>query len=196
MAKPIEVIVAATRSGEIGYKGTIPWKLEGDLKRFKELTMGSIVIMGRKTVESLPGPLLGRTLIVVSKGISDRIGDTGPTEEDDAFITKYQISDVVGSLQSGIELAQSTDFYPGEHSIFIAGGVEIYKKAIGFADIMHLSLVVPTDPVSYDAAIPYFAELVNDNFLVTTGWNAMNVLVALVKPNHTYHVYEKLYRKK
>jgi dihydrofolate reductase len=166
MAKLIEVIVAATHKGEIGYKGTIPWKLEGDLKRFKERTMGNIVLMGRKTVESLPGPLLGRTLIVVSKSISDRIGDDGPSEEDDAFITKYQISDVVDSLQSGIELAQSTDFYPDQQSIFIAGGTGIYEEAIPLADVLHLTGVFPNGDVEYDAVIPNFADLIKEHFNV------------------------------
>lgn len=196
MAKQVEIIVAATRRGEIGFKGTIPWKLEGDLKRFKELTMGNVVVMGRKTVASLPGPLLGRKLIVVSENLANRIELDAMTQEDEDFFDKYQVDDVVSNLRDAVMLGQCEEFYPDAPSIFIAGGVEIYKEAMGFADIMHLSLVIPTEAFAYDAAIPYFAELVSENFNVTTGWKAANVLVALIKPNYTYHIYEKMYRRK
>src|SRR5262245_12977903 len=64
---PLSLIVAMTRSGVIGHGGTLPWKLSADLKRFKSLTMGHAIIMGRKTYESLGRPLPGRTSIVVTR---------------------------------------------------------------------------------------------------------------------------------
>src|ERR1044071_3492176 len=64
----LSLIVAMDRARVIGRDGTLPWKLSADLKRFKELTMGHRLIMGRKTFESLPKLLPGRTSIVVSRG--------------------------------------------------------------------------------------------------------------------------------
>lgn len=165
MAKPIEVIVAATRKGEIGCKGTIPWKLEGDLKRFKDLTMGNVVIMGRKTVESLSGPLVGRKLIVVSKSIIKHVACGVRNEKDEEFLDKYQFDDVVGSLTDAIELAQSS-FYPDQKSIFIAGGAGIYAEAIPLADVLHLTGVVPHGDAEYDAVIPNFSDLIYEHFNV------------------------------
>src|SRR6187200_1697011 len=63
----LSLIVAMTRSGVIGRGETLPWKLSADLKRFKSLTMGHHVIMGRKTYASLPGPLPGRVLLVLKR---------------------------------------------------------------------------------------------------------------------------------
>ena len=56
---PITLIVARAQNGVIGRDGTLPWHIPADLKRFKALTMGSVMVMGRKTFESLPGVLPG-----------------------------------------------------------------------------------------------------------------------------------------
>lgn len=68
MDKPgIMLIVARARNGVIGRGGKLPWHIPGDLKRFKALTMGSAMVMGRKTFESLPGLLPGRPHIVLTR---------------------------------------------------------------------------------------------------------------------------------
>ena len=64
---PITLVVARARNGVIGRDGKLPWHLPADLKRFKALTMGSVMVMGRKTFESLPGLLPGRRHIVLSR---------------------------------------------------------------------------------------------------------------------------------
>ena len=61
---PITIVVARAQNGVIGRDGKLPWHLPADLKRFKALTMGSVMVMGRKTFESLPGLLPGRRHIV------------------------------------------------------------------------------------------------------------------------------------
>ena len=64
MRREIFLVVAVARNGVIGREGALPWHLPADLKHFKALTMGKPMIMGRKTFESLPGLLPGRTHIV------------------------------------------------------------------------------------------------------------------------------------
>ena len=63
----ITIVVARALNGVIGRNGTLPWRIPADLKRFKALTMGSVMVMGRKTFESLPGLLPGRRHIVLTR---------------------------------------------------------------------------------------------------------------------------------
>jgi len=68
MDKPrVTIIVARAENGVIGRGGKLPWHISEDLKRFKALTMGTVMVMGRKTFESLPGPLPGRRHIVLTR---------------------------------------------------------------------------------------------------------------------------------
>jgi dihydrofolate reductase len=64
---PITLVVARARNGVIGRDGKLPWHLPADLKRFKALTMGSVMVMGRKTFDSLPGLLPGRRHVVLTR---------------------------------------------------------------------------------------------------------------------------------
>src|SRR5881397_3028688 len=64
---PITLVVARAKNGVIGRDGKLPWHIPADLKRFKALTMGSVMVMGRKTFESLPGLLPGRRHIVLTR---------------------------------------------------------------------------------------------------------------------------------
>jgi dihydrofolate reductase len=64
---PVTIVVARARNGVIGREGRLPWHIPADLKRFKALTMGSAMIMGRKTFDSLPGLLPGRRHIVLTR---------------------------------------------------------------------------------------------------------------------------------
>ena len=146
--KPIEIIVAATPRGEIGYRNTIPWRLKGDLRRFKELTMGNIVVMGKRTYESLPGPLEGRIVIIVSASMfkySDYV-------EDEVHIVR--------SLAEAIELGQAMR---RGSKIFIAGGVRNYEEALLWSNItVQLTTVFQEHELGYDAIISNFFLL--DNF--------------------------------
>ena len=67
MAQTLVLIVAAARNGTIGAGGALPWHIPADLKRFKALTMGKAMVMGRKTFASLPGLLPGRRHIVLTR---------------------------------------------------------------------------------------------------------------------------------
>jgi dihydrofolate reductase len=127
------LIVASNDEGSIGYMNKLPWTLKGDLKNFKNLTMGQVVIMGRLTYESLPKALEGRVNIVVS---SYPIGFYG---DDDI--------EVVGSIEAAIEAAKR---YNTEWIYFI-GGAKIYEAAMSLIETAHVTLVY--EPGIYDTYI-------------------------------------------
>lgn len=100
----INLIVATDRNGLIGNKGTIPWKIPNDLKYFKDITIDSTVIMGRKTYQSIGKPLPKRINIVISK-------------------KKVHHSDFI----SASSIDEAILKCPLDRKIFIIGGSEIYK---------------------------------------------------------------------
>lgn len=108
------LIIATSENGVIGSNGQIPWKLPNDMKRFKQLTMGHCLIMGRKTHVSVGKPLPGRMTIVLSRG-----GSVIP------FAPLVRVAD---SLQSAISTAAAEH----DDEVFICGGGEIYREAIGW----------------------------------------------------------------
>lgn len=158
---PIELIVAATPDGEIGYENTIPWQLKGDLKRFRDLTMGHVLIMGRKTYESLPVSLRGRSIVVVSQSlIAENNGNRQPGPGFQSFI---------GSIGCRIQFAHSLmdalmvamiDTVLNDQKIFIAGGAGIYDEALEMLlehpqmELrVHLTTVYKEPQVGYDTKI-------------------------------------------
>lgn len=130
MKKKIGLIVAATPDGEIGYDNTIPWKLKGDLKRFKDLTMGDIIIMGRKTFESIPSGLPGRTVIVVSESLMrENGGARKPSLDFQGFITAIRMSVIFTiDLEDALTVALN-ETYKTNRKIWLAGGARIYEEA-------------------------------------------------------------------
>lgn len=116
----LTIIVAAGENDSIGKDNKLLWHLSDDLKRFKNLTSGHYIIMGRKTFESFPKPLPNRTHVVI-------------TRQDN-----YQVPEGVllaKSLEEAIEIAEK-DPQP-----FIIGGGEIYKQAMDYADKIELTRV-------------------------------------------------------
>lgn len=124
------------RKRGIGVDNKLPWRLSADLKRFRELTMGHHIIVGRKTFESIGRPLPGRRMIVVT-------GDAA---------YKAEGCDVVHSVEGAVNLARER----GESEVFICGGAEIYAKTIGIADRMYLTFV--DAEVAADTFFPEFDE--------------------------------------
>lgn len=120
MPPRLTLIAAVARNGVIGRDNRLPWKLSEDLKRFKALTMGHPLIMGRKTWESLPGILPGRPHIVVSRNPDYRA--EGAT--------------VVHSLPAAITAAGSM---AGGDEVFVIGGAELYAQALAIADRLQLT---------------------------------------------------------
>jgi dihydrofolate reductase len=125
MPSEIVIVVARARNGTIGKDGTLPWHLPADLKRFKALTMGSAMVMGRKTFDSLPGLLPGRRHIVLTHNRAwtaegaeishdvdealDRAGD-GPL----SVIGGAEIFGLFLPLATRIELTEVLADYEGE----------------------------------------------------------------------------------
>lgn len=109
------LVAAVARNGVIGAAGKMPWRLSTDLKRFKELTIGHSVLMGRKTFESIGKPLSGRQNIVVTRQ-ADKLKDM-------AGLT------FVRDVDMAIDLAR----YSGAEDLMVIGGGEIYAATIGRA---------------------------------------------------------------
>jgi dihydrofolate reductase len=122
----ISLIVAMDENRGIGNDNRLPWRLPSDLKRFKALTMGHHLIMGRKTLESIGKILPGRTSIVLSRQ------------------SNYQPDGclVASSLKDALAIAQDH----GEDEVFIIGGGEIFASAVPQADRIYLTLVHATFP--------------------------------------------------
>jgi dihydrofolate reductase len=115
----ISIIVAASTNNVIGAKGHLPWRLSSDLKRFKALTMGKPIVMGRKTYESIGRPLPGRQNIVVTRNPD--------------FVAEG--CDVVPSVDAAIEAAGDAE------EIMIIGGSHIYEAFLPRADRIYLTRV-------------------------------------------------------
>lgn len=127
----ISLIAALDRQGGIGLDGKIPWHLPEDLARFKQITMGRPIIMGRKTYESIGRPLPGRRNIVI-------------TSQRD-----YEAPgcDIVHSLDQALRLA-------GEGEVFVIGGATLYQEALPRAHRLYLTHVDGT--FSADTFFPEF----------------------------------------
>lgn len=133
----VSLIVAHDRNRAIGVNNTLPWRLSGDLKYFKETTMGHHIIMGRTTYNSIGKPLPGRTSIVCTRN-SELLNS--PLQEQLFYRP---------SIESAIELAQSR----GDSECFIIGGGEIYATSLPLIDRIHCTLV-DTEVASADTYFP------------------------------------------
>jgi dihydrofolate reductase len=132
----VSIIAAVAKNGTIGIDNELPWRLPADMRHFKQITMGHHLIMGRKTFESV-GPLPGRNTIVVT-----RRGST--------------------SLPAGVKSAPSVPEaldiarLAGEAEAFVAGGAEIYRAALDYADRLYLTRI--DRDFAGDAAFPEIDE--------------------------------------
>lgn len=136
----ISIIVAVTKNNVIGNKGTMPWNIKGEQRRFKELTTGHTIIVGRKTFEAEGKPLPNRKTIIISK--------TKNIEFENCVTVK--------SLEEALELAKD------EREIFIAGGGAIYKQALPMTDKIYLTII---DKVIEGDV--YFPEINKEEFVKT-----------------------------
>lgn len=112
----IALIAAMAKNRSIGLEGKLPWQLPDDLQRFKQITLGQTLLMGRKTYQSIGRPLPGRATLVLSRDPEFRAA--GCT--------------VVASLAEGIAAAQS-------EQLFICGGEEVYRQAMPLVEKIYLT---------------------------------------------------------
>lgn len=121
----LALVVAVAENGVIGRAGDLPWRLSGDLKWFKNVTMGKPVIMGRKTFESIGKALPGRANIVITR----RADFVAPGAE------------VVDSVDAGLAAARAAAEAGGVDEICVIGGAEIYQATLSRADRIYLTRV-------------------------------------------------------
>lgn len=119
----ITLVVARAANGVIGRDGTLPWRISADLKRFKRLTMGSVMIMGRRTFDSLPGLLPGRRHVVLTR--NQDWSASG--------------AEIVHSVDEALDLA-------GSDPVSIIGGAEIFELFMPLADRLELTDVLEDIP--------------------------------------------------
>lgn len=115
----ISLIVAMAQNRVIGREGALPWHLPGDLQRFKQLTMGHSLLMGRKTFESIGHPLPGRTTYILSRN------------------PKYSAPGcrTVKDIAEAVELAEAAR----ESELFICGGERLYQQALPLCGRIYLT---------------------------------------------------------
>ena len=131
----INIIAAVARNRAIGYKNKLLYWLPNDLKRFKQLTTGHTIIMGRRTFESLPkGALPNRRNIVLSRSKTDFPG-----------------CEVFGSLSEAIEHCAT------DEDVYVIGGASVYKQALNVADRLCLTEIDDT-PEQADAFFPPYED--------------------------------------
>ena len=117
--RQLSMIVAASENDVIGINGDLPWRLSADLRRFKRLTMGHHIIMGRKTFDSIGRLLPGRTTVIVTRQPAYEI----------------QGALIANSLEAAISLCSNDD------CPFVTGGAEIYRSALPWVNEIHLTRV-------------------------------------------------------
>jgi dihydrofolate reductase len=136
----LALIVAISKNYVIGNNGTIPWKIKGEQKKFKELTTGKTVIMGKRSFEEIGKPLPNRKTILISNTIQ---------YEDENCTT-------VGSLQEALKIV-------GNDEAFIAGGEMLYREALPLVDKMYITMI--DQIIEGDTFFPYFEE---EDFCITS----------------------------
>ena len=119
----VTLVVARATNGVIGRDGTLPWRISADLKRFKRLTMGSVMVMGRRTFDSLPNLLPGRRHVVLTR---DRNWSAPGAE-------------IAYNMDKALELA-------GGEPVSVIGGAEIFELFLPFADRIELTEVLGDVP--------------------------------------------------
>ena len=124
--RPVVIIAAVGRNGAIGLQDRLPWRLPSDLRRFRTMTMGKPVVMGRKTFMGLGRPLPGRHLVVVSRDPTLRLPD--------GIERAVTIPEALSRAQDLATLHHAED-------VMVAGGAEIYRSTIDLAERLAITEV-------------------------------------------------------
>ncbi|MFD2250672.1 dihydrofolate reductase [Pseudochelatococcus lubricantis] len=151
---PLVIVAAVASNGVIGVRNTLPWRLGSDLKRFRALTTGKPLVMGRRTFESLPparpgkdgapalGRLPGRPLVVLSRSAL-------PVTPEDGEVAR------ACDLDEALALADAMAMRDGADEIVIAGGGDVFAQALPLAERLHLTWVdAAPDGDAFFPAIP------------------------------------------
>lgn len=120
----IYLIAAIGKNRELGFQNQLIWRIPEDLKRFKALTMGHPIVMGKKTFDSIGRPLPSRTNIVLTNDPAWRVEGVIPST----------------SLEKALEIAREKD----QEEIFVIGGASVYAQALPLADRLYLTRIEAT----------------------------------------------------
>lgn len=164
----LALVAARARNGVIGRDNDLPWRIRSDLKRFKEITLGKPVIMGRKTWDSLPRkPLPGRVNIVVSRTAKALDGAI-----------------ICPSLETAIDVARDEARSAGVNEVCLIGGAQLYEAALDFADKLYLTDVAlepEGDAYFPDIVAGHWREIAREDHRAAEGDDADFVLRTLVR---------------
>ena len=139
MSSPrFSILVAMAKNRVIGRNNALPWQLSPDLKRFKQLTMGHHIVMGRKTYESIGRLLPGRTSVIVTRQ---------PDYQVPGAIVAGSIAEALKVCSEGKEMDQES---------FVIGGAEIYQQALGLCQRMYVTEI--QQEFEGDALFPEFDQ--------------------------------------
>lgn len=161
----LTLVVAVSENGVIGREGGLPWRLSDDLRRFKRLTMGACMIMGRKTYDSIGRPLPGRRSLVLTRQPAQ---ESVPESESSNVGVRF-----VPTLDAALEVAAKAGLRLDV--AFVVGGAEVYRLALPRADRVQLTRVhaivegdttfPDLDPTQWELidATPFAADAKNDH---------------------------------
>lgn len=147
----IAQIVAISRNFAIGKNNQLPWHLPADLQHFKRLTSGGIVIMGRKTFESIGKPLPNRTSIVITQNVD--------------YQADFDNVIVVHSLDNAIALGKNLAVEKSLDTLWIIGGEQIFRQALPISDrleITHIDIEIDDADAFFPAIPNVFAKTSNN----------------------------------
>ncbi len=136
----ISLVVAYDKNKAIGLNGKMPWDIPGELKRYRELTTGNVIIMGRKTYEAVGRPLPNRINIVITTTVDEIEGCL-----------------IARSLEEAITLA-------GDRDIYISGGAKVYEASLPFVEKMYITEI----DAEYEADT-FFPDFDENLFIKETG---------------------------
>jgi dihydrofolate reductase len=158
----VTIIAAVARNGVIGADGDIPWTLPGEQARFKQTTMGHVLVMGRATYESIGRPLPGRTTVVVTR--QERWQPEGGLP--DGLL-------VAGSVEAALVWAGEID-----EQVFVAGGAQVYAESLPATDVLLMTWVD--------------AEPAGDTFFPAVDWDEWREVSREDHDGWTLAAYERL----
>ncbi len=165
----LSLLVAVSENNVIGREGDLPWHLSADLRRFKRVTMGHVMVMGRKTWESIGRPLPGRTSIVISRQPDYNTG----------FDEVPVATNLDEALAHARRIAQETT------EVFVIGGARIYEMMFGCVERLMLTRV--------------HAEVEGDVFFPAVDWDEWQLVeeesCAADEKNdfaHTYQIFDRV----
>lgn len=157
----IALIVAMTKNNVIGKDGRIPWKIKGEQKRFKDLTVGKTIIMGRHSFEEIGKPLPNRRTILISNTLK---------YDDENCIT-------VKSFPEALEKCKKNGVY---EDVYIAGGARVYQEALPLVDTMYITVI--------DMAMEGDTFFPNIDYSLFTKTYEENIIGDI---NYTYYTFDK-----